>query len=244
MLLVFLDDEPTGTDWRWWSGRNAPRFIITTAISARAGPEVKFAKWQRGSWRRSGIFGRIGTIGRLRLRARVAAPSEWRCSANAKRRQRTMTMLQIALWEPEIPPNTGNIARLCAAMNTPLHLVGRLGFRIDEKSLRRAGLDYWDSVDLHQHDSLAQLEERLKHAGARLLCMSARATMSYTKISFRAGDCLLFGAETRGLPPEVLERYTDACYTIPMVSAKFRSLNLATAAGIVLYEGLRQLHGW
>ena len=153
-------------------------------------------------------------------------------------------MLQIALWEPEIPPNTGNIARLCAAAACPLHLIGRLGFRMDEKSLRRAGLDYWDCVDLHRHDSLAALEEILKAQSARLFCLSAHATIPYTKIPFRTGDCLLFGAETRGLPPEVLQRYGDACYTIPMVSEKVRSLNLAAATGIVLYEGLRQLHGW
>src|SRR5437870_4341422 len=149
-------------------------------------------------------------------------------------------MLQIALWEPEIPPNTGNIARLCAATNCPLHLVGRLGFRLDEKSLRRAGLDYWDCVDLHLHATLADLQKHLQDA--QLICLSAHATTPYTKIAFRAGDCLLFGAETRGLPPEVLARYP--CYTIPMVSEKVRSLNLATAAGIVLYEGLRQLNEW
>ena len=150
-------------------------------------------------------------------------------------------MLQIALFEPEIPPNTGNIARLCAATKTPLHLVGRLGFRIDEKSLRRAGLDYWDSVELHRHDTLADLEKSLT---GRLYCLSAHVTKSYTSIPFQPGDCLLFGAETRGLPPEVLERYGEQSYTIPMLSGKVRSLNLATAAGIVLYEGLRQLNAW
>ncbi|MSQ93996.1 MAG: tRNA (cytidine(34)-2'-O)-methyltransferase [Gemmataceae bacterium] len=153
-------------------------------------------------------------------------------------------MLQVALWEPEIPPNTGNIARLCAATGCPLHLVGRLGFRIDEKSVRRAGLDYWDSVELHQHATLAELEEKLKQQNARLFCLSARAKNTYTKIPYKPGDCLLFGAETRGLPPEVLDRYALQSYTIPMASEKVRSLNLATATGIVLYEGLRQLHGW
>ena len=153
-------------------------------------------------------------------------------------------MLQVALWEPEIPPNTGNIARLCAATNCPLHLIGRLGFRIDEKSVRRAGLDYWEHVDLHHHDSMAQLEARLKQQDAQLFCLSARAERPYTQIPYRAGDCVLFGAETRGLPPEVLERHRTQCFTIPMLSGKVRSLNLATAAGIVLYEGLRQLHGW
>jgi tRNA (cytidine/uridine-2'-O-)-methyltransferase len=153
-------------------------------------------------------------------------------------------MLNIGLWEPEIPPNTGNIARLCAAAGCPLHLIGPLGFRIDEKSLRRAGLDYWESVELYRHDTLAEFENILRSQGAKIYCLSAHAEQSYTKIAFRPGDALLFGAETRGLPPEVLARYRDQSYTIPMVSGKVRSLNLATAAGIVLYEGLRQLHGW
>jgi tRNA (cytidine/uridine-2'-O-)-methyltransferase len=153
-------------------------------------------------------------------------------------------MLQIALFEPEIPPNTGNIARVCAANGSPLHLVGRLGFRLDEKSLRRAGLDYWDDVELHRHDSFAQFEIALQESQSRILCLSAHATTPYTKIQFQVNDCLLFGAETRGLPLEVLERYRGQSFTIPMLSGKVRSLNLATAAGIVLYEGLRQLHGW
>lgn len=158
-------------------------------------------------------------------------------------------MLRIALWEPEIPPNTGNIARLCAANGCPLHLVGRVGFRLDEKSVRRAGLDYWDAVEIHQHPTLAELEvflasNPLGGAAPRLFCLSARASVPYTRIPFQRGDCLLFGAETRGLPPEVLERHAGRCYTIPMVSGKVRSLNLATATGIVLYEGLRQLQAW
>jgi tRNA (cytidine/uridine-2'-O-)-methyltransferase len=153
-------------------------------------------------------------------------------------------MLQIALWEPEIPPNTGNIARLCAATGCPLHLVGPLGFRIDEKSLRRAGLDYWDAVTLHRHDTLADFEKYVHDHGTHLFCLSAHASEPHTKIPFQQNDCLLFGAETRGLPPEVLERYRAQCYTIPMLSGKVRSLNLATAASIVLYEGLRQLQAW
>ena len=153
-------------------------------------------------------------------------------------------MFHVALWEPEIAPNTGNIARLCAATGCPLHLVGRLGFRIDDRSLKRAGLDYWDAVEVHQHNTLADLEEILERQGARLFSLSARAETPYTKIPFREGDCLLFGAETRGLPPEVLARHGAACFAIPMVSGKVRSLNLATSVGIVMYEGLRQLHGW
>jgi tRNA (cytidine/uridine-2'-O-)-methyltransferase len=122
--------------------------------------------------------------------------------------------------------------------------VGRLGFRIDEKSVRRAGLDYWEFVEIYQHDSIAELEERLKRQDARLFCLSARAGKPYTQIAYKPGDCLLFGAETRGLPPEVLERYHDQCYGIPMPGGNVRSLNLATSVGIVLYDGLRQLHGW
>jgi tRNA (cytidine/uridine-2'-O-)-methyltransferase len=153
-------------------------------------------------------------------------------------------MLHIALWEPEIPPNTGNIARLCAATACPLHLIGPLGFRIDERSLRRAGLDYWDAVELHRHASLADFEATMHAQGGRIFCLSTHAQTPYTQIPFARGDALLFGAETRGLPPEVLERYATQCFTIPMVSGKVRSLNLATAAGIVLYDGLRQLHAW
>jgi tRNA (cytidine/uridine-2'-O-)-methyltransferase len=153
-------------------------------------------------------------------------------------------MLQVALLEPEIPPNTGNIARLCAAIGAPLHLVGRLGFRIDDKAVKRAGLDYWQHVQIVQHAHLSELEERLKQEGANLHCLSARATKRYTQIPYRTGDCLLFGAESRGLPPEVLERYAEHCYAIPIFTGNVRSLNLSTSVGIVVYEGLRQLQGW
>lgn len=154
------------------------------------------------------------------------------------------SMLQVALWEPEIPPNTGNVARLCAATGCPLHLVGRLGFRIDEKSVRRAGLDYWEHVEIHHHNAMADLEDHLTRQNARLFCLSARVDRLYTQIPCRAGDCLLFGPETRGLPPEVLERYHEHCFGIPMPTGKVRSLNLATSVGIVVYDGLRRLHGW
>jgi tRNA (cytidine/uridine-2'-O-)-methyltransferase len=150
-------------------------------------------------------------------------------------------MLHVALWEPEIPPNTGNIARLCAATGVPLHLIGPLGFRIDDRALRRAGLDYWHAVDVRRHATLAEFEAT--QAG-RLFCFSAHAEISYTAITYEAGDCLLFGSETRGLPPEVLARHAGRCVTIPMPAGKVRSLNLATAVGIALYEALRQLHGW
>jgi tRNA (cytidine/uridine-2'-O-)-methyltransferase len=151
-------------------------------------------------------------------------------------------MLHVALWEPEIPPNTGNIARLCAATGVPLHLIGRLGFRLDDRSLRRAGVDYWPDVELHRHDTLADLEAAL--AGSRLFCLSRRGTVPYTAVTYQPGDCLLFGNESSGLPDELLQRHAGRVLCIPMPAGKVRSLNLATAVGIVLYEALRQLRVW
>jgi tRNA (cytidine/uridine-2'-O-)-methyltransferase len=151
-------------------------------------------------------------------------------------------MLHVALWEPEIPPNTGNVARLCAATGAALHLVGRLGFRTDDRTLRRAGLDYWPHVDVRRHVTFADFAVAIGEA--RLLCFSARATRPYTTVRYRDGDCLLFGGETHGLPPDILERHAEQTYGIPMPAGKVRSLNLATAVGIVLYEALRQLSAW
>lgn len=151
-------------------------------------------------------------------------------------------MIHVALWEPEIPPNTGNIARLCAATGTPLHLIGRLGFRLDDRSLRRAGLDYWPHVEVHRHATLAAFETAL--TANRLLCFTAHASRPFTQEAYRPGDCLVFGGETAGLPASLLERCGARVLTIPMPAGKVRSLNLATAVGIVLYEALRQLQSW
>ena len=151
-------------------------------------------------------------------------------------------MFHVALWEPEVPPNTGNVARLCAATGAPLHLIGRLGFRLDDRSLRRAGLDYWPHVEARRHATLAAFEASLP--GARVLCYSARASRPYTAAAYRDGDVLLFGGETHGLPPDVLESRADDTFVIPMPAGKVRSLNLATAVGIVLYEALRQTAAW
>src|SRR5438477_4330148 len=145
-------------------------------------------------------------------------------------------MLHVALWEPEIPPNTGNVARLCAATGAALHLIGRLGFRLDDRSLRRAGLDYWRHVEVHRHATLAEFEAAL--AGARVFCLSAHAAAPYTAARFRPGDCLLFGSESHGLPPSARERHAERLLVIPMPAGKVRSLNLATAVGVVLYEAL------
>ena len=151
-------------------------------------------------------------------------------------------MLHVALWEPEIPPNTGNIARLCAATGATLHLIGRIGFRLDDRSLRRAGLDYWSAVELHRHATFEEFAKAL--AGTRTCCYSARAQRPYTEAAHRPGDCLLFGGETHGLPARILEQFSENSFVIPMPAGKVRSLNLATAVGIVLYEALRQLHKW
>jgi tRNA (cytidine/uridine-2'-O-)-methyltransferase len=151
-------------------------------------------------------------------------------------------MLHVALWEPEIPPNTGNVARLCAATGAKLHLVGRLGFRIDDRSLRRAGLDYWEAVEVCTHATFAELESAI--GVEHIWCVETPAPRRYTEAAFRDGDCLVFGSESKGLPPEVRERHATRTIGIPMPTDRVRSLNLATTAGIVLYEALRQLHGW
>jgi tRNA (cytidine/uridine-2'-O-)-methyltransferase len=151
-------------------------------------------------------------------------------------------MLHIALWEPEIPPNTGNIARLCAATGATLHLIGRLGFRIDDRSLRRAGVDYWPAVDVRRHATLADWQTAM--STARVFCYTAHGSRRYTEVAYAPGDCFLFGGESHGLPESVLKQNPDRTLVIPMPAGKVRSLNLATAVGIVLYEALRQLHNW
>ena len=151
-------------------------------------------------------------------------------------------MLHLALWEPQIAPNTGNIARLCAATATRLHLIGRCGFRLDDRALKRAGVDYWDAVDLVHHDTFADFAAAV--GSERVVCVETTAGLSYTRVAFRDGDGIVFGNESRGLPPSVRERFATRSCCIPMPAGKVRSINLATAAGIVLYEALRQLHGW
>ena len=148
-------------------------------------------------------------------------------------------MVSVALVEPEIPPNTGNVARLCAATNVPLHIVGVTGFRMDDRALRRAGLDYWPHVNLTRHRDLESLYESL--AEARFVYLTTKADRLYTDWTFQQHDCLVFGPETRGLPEELLRANWDRCLKIPMLNPNVRSLNLATAAGIVLFEALRQL---
>jgi tRNA (cytidine/uridine-2'-O-)-methyltransferase len=147
-------------------------------------------------------------------------------------------MLSVALVEPEIPPNTGNIARLCAAMRVPLHIVGVAGFRLDDRAVRRAGLDYWPEVSLHRHRDLPALEAAL--ADTRFVYLTTKAERPYTDWHFASDDCLVFGRETRGLPEELLRANHERCVTIPMLNQNVRSLNLATSVAIVLAEALRQ----
>ena len=147
-------------------------------------------------------------------------------------------MISVALVEPEIPPNTGNIARLCAATETPLHIVGVTGFRLDDRALRRAGLDYWPHVALHRHRDMPALYAALPEA--RFIYLTTKAERRYTDWQYEEHDCLVFGRETRGLPEELLKANWERCLTIPMLNPEVRSLNLATAVGIVLYEALRQ----
>jgi tRNA (cytidine/uridine-2'-O-)-methyltransferase len=147
--------------------------------------------------------------------------------------------MHVVLFQPEIPPNTGSIARLCAATRTPLHLIEPLGFKIDDKHLKRAGLDYWEFVDLRVYKSW---DNFLKQNAARdLFYFSKRATQSFTRARYQERDYLVFGPETRGLPQELLDANPERSYRIPMMGTGVRSLNLSNAVSIVLYEGLRQL---
>jgi len=147
--------------------------------------------------------------------------------------------LNIVLVEPEIPPNTGSIARLCGATNTVLHLVHPLGFSTDDKHLKRAGLDYWEHVNIQHWDNFDLFLEAQKEIN--LYFFTTKTETSYTQAEFQDGAYLIFGKETKGLPKETLSLYQDRCYTLPMINPNIRSLNLAMTAGIVLYEALRQI---
>ena len=147
--------------------------------------------------------------------------------------------LNIVLYQPEIPPNTGNIARTCAATGTKLHLIKPLGFSIDDKQIKRAGLDYWDLLDLSLYESLDELFQQ--HAGARFFFATTKAKQYYTDVHYGADDFIVFGRETAGLPKELLESNRESCIKIPMLeNEKARSLNLSNSVNIVLYEALRQ----
>ena len=141
--------------------------------------------------------------------------------------------IHVALIQPQIPPNTGNIARLCAATDTPLHLIEPLGFSIDDRHVKRAGLDYWDDVDLWIHPDWFAFRDAISRG--RCLYFSANATRDYREAPFRPNSVLVFGSETEGMPARILEKHPDQCFRIPM-EGSVRSLNLANAVSIVLYE--------
>jgi tRNA (cytidine/uridine-2'-O-)-methyltransferase len=144
----------------------------------------------------------------------------------------------IVLLDPEIPQNTGNIARLAGALQTPLHLVGQLGFKIDDKAVRRAGLDYWHLVTVERHPDLDQF--RQAHQGAALKLFSAVGARSYLEASFSPGDALVFGCESSGLPQDLLDAHQEQTFALPTIG-QVRSLNLANTVAVVLYEAHRQL---
>jgi tRNA (cytidine/uridine-2'-O-)-methyltransferase len=154
-------------------------------------------------------------------------------------------MVRVVLFQPQIPPNTGNVARTCAATGSELHLIEPLGFTIDDRHLRRAGLDYWPWVDLHRHPDFEAFLAARQARGGRLLAFSSQAQRSYTNHGFEPEDWLLFGRESDGLPEAVLER-CDARLTIPMPVNRLRqgggvrSLNLSVAVGVAVFEALRQ----
>ena len=147
--------------------------------------------------------------------------------------------LQVVLVHPEIPPNTGNVARLCAATGTRLHLVEPLGFTITDAHLRRAGLDYWDAVQVQVHPSWPACLDALP--SARLFFCSTGSSRPYTQIEYRPGDALVFGCETKGLPDDLLAAHADSVCGIPIQTQHVRSLNLSSAVAVVVYEALRQI---
>ena len=147
-------------------------------------------------------------------------------------------MFNIVLVEPEIPQNTGNISRTCAVTGCSLHLVRPLGFTIDDRKLKRAGLDYWNDLDIYYYDSFEEVED--KHPGARFFLFSTHAERSYTEIAYREGDFLVFGKETAGLGERLLSSHRDSIARIPMRPNE-RSLNLSNSAAIVVYEAFRQI---
>ena len=146
--------------------------------------------------------------------------------------------MNIVLYQPEIPQNTGNIARTCAATGSTLHLIKPLGFSLEDKYLKRAGLDYWNMMEFHVYESVDELLERYPHA--RMHFLSTKAPRGYTETAYQPDDFLVFGCETKGLPESLLQRVYDRCLRIPMVAGA-RSLNLSNSVAIVLYEALRTL---
>lgn len=145
--------------------------------------------------------------------------------------------MNIILHQPEIPANTGNIGRTCVATNTVLHLIEPLGFRLNEKEIKRAGMDYWEHLDVRRYINFEDFLE--KNPGAKIYMATTKAHKSYTEVEFGPDDYIMFGKESAGIPEEILVDYEDTCIRIPMLP-KIRSLNLSNSVSIVLYEALRQ----
>ncbi len=145
--------------------------------------------------------------------------------------------MQIILHQPEIPQNTGNIGRTCVATGTSLHLIEPLGFRLDEKLLKRAGMDYWEHLDLHRYMNYQEFTDL--HPGAKVWYATTKARRSYTEAEFGPDDYIMFGKESAGIPEEILVEHEESCIRIPMLP-EIRSLNLSNSVAIVLYEALRQ----
>ncbi len=147
--------------------------------------------------------------------------------------------MHIVLHQPEIPANTGNIGRTCIATGTSLHLIEPLGFRLDEKSIKRAGMDYWEHLDVTRYMNYQEFME--KHPGAKVWLATTKAKRSYAEVSFGPDDFIMFGKESAGIPEEILVDHEEDCIRIPMLP-EIRSLNLSNSVAIVLYEALRQNH--
>lgn len=148
--------------------------------------------------------------------------------------------LNIVLFEPEIPQNTGNIGRTCVLTNSSLHLIKPLGFSIDEKAVKRAGLDYWPQLDLHIYESFEELQEKNKNAN--FYFSTTHAKNYYTDVKFAEGDFIVFGRESSGLPDYIRNNNEDNCIRVPMIETSTRSLNLSNSVAIVTYEALRQIN--
>ena len=145
--------------------------------------------------------------------------------------------MHIVLHQPEIPGNTGNIGRTCVATGTSLHLIEPLGFRLDEKSIRRAGMDYWEHLEVSRYMNFTDFQE--KHPGAKIWMATTKAKRTYTEVTYSPDDYIMFGKESAGIPEEILVEHEDNCIRIPMLPA-IRSLNLSNSVAVVLYEALRQ----
>ncbi|MGN1145601.1 MAG: tRNA (cytidine(34)-2'-O)-methyltransferase [Acetatifactor sp.] len=145
--------------------------------------------------------------------------------------------MNIILHQPEIPANTGNIGRTCVATGTSLHLIEPLGFRLNEKEIKRAGMDYWEHLDVSRYVNFAEFQE--KHPGAKIWMATTKAKRTYTEVAFGPDDFIMFGKESAGIPEEILVEHEENCIRIPMLPA-IRSLNLSNSVAIVLYEALRQ----